>query len=90
MDFDQILCSSQSTLINLEHSAHSAGAPVIAQLVERRTVVVTKPEILRSLVRLRLAGGHNTFLFNYPYLCILATCESVRTRDPIIKNEYIM
>ena len=36
--------------------------PVIAQLVERRTVVVTQtPDILRSLVRLRLAGVAKTF-----------------------------
>ena len=42
--------------------------PVIAQLVERRTVVVIKPEMLRSLVQLWLAGGHIPFtvVMNHP------------------------
>ncbi len=35
---------------------------MIAQLVERRTVVGFKPVILRSAVRLRLAGMGGTFL----------------------------
>ena len=37
--------------------------PVIAQLVERRTVVGQSPDILRSAVRLRLAGKN---FFDYP------------------------
>ena len=32
--------------------------PVIAQLVERRTVVDIHVDILRSLVQIRLAGRH--------------------------------
>ena len=37
--------------------------PVIAQLVERRTVVGNQPVILRSAVRLRLAGKVSNFYF---------------------------
>ena len=40
----------------------SLSEPVIAQLVERRTVVVDHTiDILRSLVRLRLAGHSQIF-----------------------------
>ena len=38
--------------------------PVIAQLVERRTVVGQSPDILRSAVRLRLAGKHFSIIQN--------------------------
>ena len=37
------------------------AAPVIAQLVERETVVGNSTEISRSAVRLRLAGGVDVF-----------------------------
>ena len=42
---------------NMTLSSAANSQPVIAQLVERRTVVGNElPDILRSVVRLRLAG----------------------------------
>ena len=44
-------------MLKTQFSVAVTSQPVIAQLVERRTVVVkTLSDILRSLVRLRLAG----------------------------------
>ena len=44
--------------------------PVIAQLVERRTVEWKQLEILRSLVRLRFAGDHMHFTICSDYISL--------------------
>ena len=55
-NMNNMTCHLLQAVLCRSDNVHLSARPVIAQLVERRTVVGTQTGILRSAVRLRLAG----------------------------------